>query len=267
MSVAPAIPFATGSSEPAVSFRLAPPLTDTETELVERHLPLVRSIVDRCLVRLPAHADTEDLYGAGTTGLIAAAKRFDPSQGCSFSTYATTRIRGAVLDELRRLDVCTRRARAKARQLRRAADELEQNLGRAATDDEIRTRLGLSGKDYARWREQTQPIRIIAIDQPADDAPDAPSLHEIIADDSVEPAGQRLEHEEQVRLMAEFISALPDMPRKILAMYYHEKMRLAEIAEIFGLTESRICQIHAQTLRQLRAQLERANGPLVEKNS
>jgi len=216
------------------------------------------------MVRLPAHIDAEDLRGAGVTGLIAAAKRFNPAQGCSFATYATTRIRGAVLDELRRLDVCTRRARAKARQLRCAADELEQNLGRAATDEEIRARLGLSGKDYERWREQTQPVRIIAIDQPADETPDAPSLHDVIADESVEPAGQRLEHDEQVQLMAEFISSLPDMPRKILALYYHEKMRLAEIAAIFGLTESRICQIHAQTLRQLRAQLERANGQLME---
>ncbi len=261
MSVAPAIPFATGSSEPvSLQVRLAAPLTNAETELVERHLPLVRSAVERCLVRLPSHVDSEDLHGAGVTGLIAAARRFNPSQGCSFATYATTRIRGAILDELRRLDVCTRRARAKARQLRRATDELEQNLGRAATDDEIRTRLGLSGKDYARWREQTQPVRIIAIDQPADETADAPSLHEIIADDSVEPAGRRLEHEEQVHLVAELIAALPDMPRKILAMYYHEKMRLAEIAEVFGLTESRICQIHAQTLRQLRTQMERANG-------
>lgn len=269
MSVAPAIPFTSSSStEPAVALvRVTAPLTEAETQLVESHLSLVRTVVDRCKVRLPAHIDAEDLRGAGITGLIAAAKRFNPDQGCSFATYATTRIRGAVLDELRRLDVCTRRARAKARQLRTAADELEQNLGRTATDEEIRTRLGLSEKDYGRWREQTQPVRLIAIDQPADDAPDAPSLHDVIADESVESAGQRLEHEEQVRLMADFIAGLPEMPRKILALYYHERMRLAEIAEIFGLTESRICQIHAQTLRQLRTQLERANEQVLEKRA
>lgn len=268
MSLSPTIPFPAGSAAPVapLQVRLSTPLTKAETELVERHLPLVRSVVDRCLIHLPAHVDADDLHGAGITGLIAAARRFDPTQGCSFATYATTRIRGAILDELRRLDVCTRRTRAKARQLRHAADELEQNLGRAATDEEIRVRLGLTEKNFARWREQTQPVRIIAIDQPADDMADAPSLHEIIADDSVEPVGQRLEREEQVGLVAKLISTLPDAPRKILAMYYQEKMRLVEIAAVFGLTESRICQIHAQTLRQLRGQLERANDQQAHKS-
>src|ERR1700761_6336934 len=108
-----------------------------EKDLIERYLPLVRNVVDRIKLTLPSHIDADDLYSVGVTGLLAAVRKYDPEQGNTFAGYAATRIRGAILDELRRMDWCPRRARARGRKLKEAINALEQKLGRVATEDEI----------------------------------------------------------------------------------------------------------------------------------
>lgn len=232
-----------------------------EKELIERYLPLVRNVVDRIKLNLPPHVDVEDLYSVGVTGLIAAVRKYDPEQGHTFAGYATTRIRGAILDELRRLDWCPRRARAKAKKLKESINELEQKLGRAATEEEVRNNLGLSHKEYAKWMEEAKPVCFVAIDQTAENEDsEGASLHELIADESDVSVRDRMEKEELMQLVAQRISELPEIPKKILAMYYFENMRLAEIAAVFNLTESRICQIHAQTVIGLRAYISRVRN-------
>ena len=228
-----------------------------ERDLIERYLPLVRNVVDRIKLNLPSHVDVDDLYSVGVTGLIAAVRKYDPTQDSTFAAYATMRIRGAVLDELRRLDWCPRRARAKARKIKEVINEIEQATGSPASEDEIQQRLGLSTKEYNRWMEEARPVTFVAIDGSADDEHNGTSLHEVIADENNVLARDRMEHDELLQLVAQRIQQLPDIPRKILAMYYFENMRLAEIAEVFGLTESRICQIHSQTVLALRANLQR----------
>ena len=228
-----------------------------ERELIERYLPLVRNVVDRIKLNLPAHVDADDLYSVGVTGLIAAVRKYDPTQDNTFAAYATMRIRGAVLDELRRLDWCPRRARAKARKIKEVISDIEQSTGAQASDEEIQQRLGLSTKEYNRWMEEARPVTFVAIDGSSDDDHEGASLHEVIADENNVLARDRMEHDELLQLMAQRIQLLPDIPRKILAMYYFENMRLAEIAKVFGLTESRICQIHSQTVLSLRASLQR----------
>ena len=136
-----------------------------EKELIERYLPLVRNVVDRIKINLPPHVDIDDLYSVGVTGLIAAVRRYDPEQGNTFAGYAATRIRGAVLDELRRMDWCPRRVRARTRKLKEAIGAIEQKLGRAATEEEICAGLDMTRPDYAKWLEQSRPITFIAIDQ------------------------------------------------------------------------------------------------------
>jgi RNA polymerase sigma factor for flagellar operon FliA len=228
-----------------------------ERELIERYLPLVRNVVDRIKRNLPAQVDVEDLYSVGATGLIAAVRKYDPTQDSTFAAYASMRIRGAVLDELRRLDWCPRRARAKARKIKDVINEIEQSTGSPASDGEIQRRLGLSTREFNRWTEEVRPITFVAIDGSADDDHAGPSLHDVIADENNVLARDRMEHEELLQQVARRIQQLPDMPRKILAMYYFENMRLAEIAAVFGLTESRICQIHSHTVLLLRASLQR----------
>lgn len=229
-----------------------------EKELIERYLPLVRNVVDRIKLNVPAHVDADDLYSVGITGLIAAVRKFDPEQGSTFASYAATRIRGAILDELRRLDWCPRRARARARKLKDAINDVEQKLGRTATDEEVCSSLGLDRKEYAKWVDDTKPVTFIAIDQQTEGQDgEGASLHEILADESDSTGRDNLEKAELCQLLTQRIAELPDIPRKVLAMYYFENMRLAEIAAVFGLTESRICQIHAQTILGLRAYLQR----------
>jgi len=230
-----------------------------EKDLIERYLPLVRGVVDRIKITLPQHIDADDLYSVGITGLLAAVRRYNPDQGNTFASYAAMRIRGAILDELRRMDWCPRRTRARARKLKESINALEQRLGRAASEQEICAELGLSARDYAKWLDESRPVTFLAIDQTPenDDSPGA-SLHELLSDDNDETGRERMEKEELVQLLSQRIAELPDIPRKILAMYYFEDLRLAEIAKVFGLTESRICQIHSQTVIGLRAYLGRA---------
>lgn len=227
-----------------------------QNERVEQHLPLVRRVLDRVRRTLPRHIDADDLYSAGVTGLIAAAQRFDPAQHATFPGYACMRIRGAMLDELRRLDWCPRRTRARARRFEAEVQVVEQELGRTPTDAEMSRRLGVPLQNIAKWREAAKPVPFLPLDQPMNaDEPQGGSLHEMIADEKDVNVRDSLEREELLTLMADRIEALPDTQKRILAMYYFEGMRLAEIAAVFQRTESRISQIHAQAVATLRAEI------------
>ena len=240
---------------------VSPTTSVDEKDLIARYLPLVRNVVDRIKLNIPAHVDADDLYSVGVTGLIAAVRKFDPEQGSTFASYAAMRIRGAILDELRRMDWCPRRARARSRKLKLAINEVEQKLGRAATDAEVCATLGLSEKEYQKWVEEAKPVTFIAIDQNTEgEEGEGASLHELLADEADKTGRDNMEKAELLQLLTQRISELPDIPKKILAMYYFENMRLAEIAAVFGLTESRICQIHAQTILGLRAWIQRARN-------
>jgi RNA polymerase sigma factor FliA len=251
-------------SKPAAAWRAyqgVPSGSFDEKELIERFLPLVRNVVDRIKITLPTHIDADDLYSVGITGLMAAVRKYDPDQGNTFAGYAATRIRGAILDELRRMDWCPRRVRARARKHKEAINALEQRLGRGATEEEICGELGMSAQEYAKWLDESRPVTFIAIDHVGDNGEsEGASLHELLADGSDVTGREMVEKQELVQLLTQRIADLPDIPRKIIAMYYFENMRLAEIAAVFGLTESRICQIHSQTIQGLRATLGRARN-------
>jgi len=256
-----AAPLPGTDATPATAWRayqgVSPSAVD-EKDLIERYLPLVRNVVDRVKLNVPAHVDADDLYSVGITGLIAAVRKFDPNQGSTFASYAAMRIRGAILDELRRMDWCPRRARARSRKLKSAINDVEQKLGRAAKDSEVCAALGISPKEYEKWVEEAKPVTFIAIDQSADgEEGQGASLHELLADEADKTGRDSLEKAELLQLLTQRIAELPDIPKKILAMYYFENMRLAEIAAVFDLTESRICQIHAQTILGLRGWLQR----------
>ena len=232
-----------------------------EKDLIVRFLPLVRNVVDRIKLTLPPHIDADDLYSVGVTGLMAAVRKYNPEQCNTFAGYAATRIRGAVLDELRRLDWCPRRARARARKLKESINELEQRIGRTATEDEICEEMGVSQAEYRKWLEESRPVTFVALDShAAGEESDGASLHEFLADDNDVTGRENLEKDELLKILTERMADLPEMPRKILAMYYFEHMRLAEIAKIFDLTESRICQIHSQTILSLRTFIKRARN-------
>ena len=226
--------------------------------LIEEYLPLVRTVLGRVQRNLPSHVDIDDLHSAGVAGLIGAAERFDPAQAVTFVGYACLRIRGAIFDEMRRADTCTRRSRTRSRKIEAAVLEIEQELGRAPTDEELSRKLGISLAELRKWRNAAKPARIISLDAEAPSDDTGNPLHELIADDNQEDVRETLQRDEMKELMAQQIAALPDLPKKVLAMYYFEDMRFGEIAEVFDLTESRICQIHRETVTKLRKSMRAA---------
>ena len=233
-----------------------------ERQLIERHLPLVKHTVDRMRIFLPAVLDLDDLYSVGAAGLIAAVRKFDAAQEATFPAFASLHIRGAVYDELRRMDWIPRSARERAKQVHEKLGEIEQRLGRPATEAEACAELGVSASDYAALIEEIRPATMMPLDGDAfSDDPEQLALHEIIPDDTQASASDALDKKELVALLVEQIQKLPEVPKKVLALYYFENMRLAEIAAAFGLTEGRISQIHTQAVLSLRGWLTRTLNP------
>ena len=225
-------------------------------DLLENHLPLVRSIVGRMKRKLPSNVETEDLYSIGVTGLVAAARNYRPSRESSFTSYATTRIRGAIMDELRRMDWMSRATRSKARRLGSAISKLEQEQGGSITQDSLCAEMHMTEGELADLLDEVRPVKFVSLDGVNEQSEqEDQSLHEIIPDDSCIAPLDALERKEVLSLLAQRMEQLPPVPKKILAMYYYENMRLSEIAACFGLTESRICQIHTQTVGLLRKYL------------
>lgn len=234
---------------------LSSPFPD-QTGLVEQYLPLVRNIVDSFRSRLPSHVDLDDLFSVGVTGLLAAVSNFSPERALTFSSYAARRIRGAVVDELRRSDTRSRRARLKARMIADAGERVEQRYGRPSTDAEVRLELGLSHSAYTRWQLAATPARFLSLDCPVTrDSDEGAALHDSIPDESTGDTPFRLEQHELHEQVADLIRHLPENERRILALYYHEGVTFSEIAEVFHVSESRICQVHSRVIKKLRARI------------
>jgi RNA polymerase sigma factor FliA len=222
-------------------------------ELLENHLPLVRSIVERMKRKLPSNVETEDLYSIGVTGLVAAARNYHRSQERTFAVYAAIRINGAILDELRKIDWLSRTNRSKARRLNLAVSKLEQEQGASISQDSLCAEMQMTEDELIDLMKDVRRVTFVSMDStPEESDLESQSMHEIIPDDSCDPPLEVLARKEVVSLLAQRMAELPDMPKKILAMYYYENMRISEIAACFKLTESRISQIHTQTIGLLR---------------
>lgn len=229
--------------------------------LVEKFLPLVKSVVDRMKIFLPSTLDIEDLYSVGATGLMAAVRKYDMAQSAAFPAFASIHIRGAVRDELRRMDWTPRSVREKAKLVREALEGLEQRLGRPALESEVASEMGLPLESYWDLLDQIRPVSFVPLDNAfAGEEGGENPLHEKVSDEAQENARESLEKREVLNLVAEQIKKMPDLPKKILAMYYFENMRLAEIALVFRLSEGRISQIHTQAVLSLRNFLKRINN-------
>lgn len=229
-----------------------------EGQLVEQHLPLVKTVVGRVAMSLPPHVDAEDLYSAGMVGLLNAIRRFDANSGVAFETYARLRIRGAVLDELRRLDWVPRSLHKKARKVQEVMLQLEQDQGGVPTEEAMAAAMGMTCGEYRDLLTEIRPATFICLDSVrAGDGEDGMRQGESIANEAERSPRDQAAVHELSGLVAARIQQLPEMQRKVLALYYFEDMRLREIAAVFGVTESRICQIHAQAILALKAYLRR----------
>ena len=203
--------------------------------------------------KLPSYADLDELHSAGVGGLADAVRKLDPAREESFGGYISTRVRGAIIDELRSLDYMSRSARSDAKQLEKLREELEQQLGRAPKDSELREKMGVSEKQFEKMMRRTQSCSFISLnDSPESGDVNTPSFSESIADETAETAVETVEKKEFAENVRKNIAQLPEKQRRVIENYYFKDKKLGEIAKEFGLTEARICQIHAQALNSLR---------------
>jgi RNA polymerase sigma factor for flagellar operon FliA len=232
--------------------------TDTENALVQKYLPLVSTVMGRLAMTLPEHVSHDDLYSAGLIGLLQALRNYNPACGNSFETYARVRVRGAMLDELRRMDWVPRTIHEKARKLKSVMATLEQKLGRTPTEAQMAKAMKLTSQEYAELLDEVRPAAFVCLDAVSSgEEGDAGALYEVIADLNCENPLENTSNNELKQVIFERLKDLPEMQRKVLALYYVEDMHLREIAEVFHLTESRICQIHAQAILSMRSFLQR----------
>lgn len=237
--------------------------THVENALVQQYLPLVTAILGRLAMTLPDHVDHDDLQSAGLVGLLQALRNYDPACGNTFETYARVRIRGAMLDELRRMDWVPRSVHEKARKIQDAMAKLEQKFGRAPTEAEVAKAMSLSATEYAKLLDEVRPAAFVCLDAVStNENGDAGSLYEVVADSNEECPSEQASQHELKEVVLERLKDLPEIQRKVLALYYGEDLHLREIAQVFGLTESRICQIHSQAIMSIRSYVQRFEAGL-----
>lgn len=224
----------------------------SEQKLIETHLVMVKRIAYHLKSKLPEQVPVEDLIQAGMLGLIESAKKFDENQGASFETYAGIRVRGAMLDEIRRNDWTPRSVHKNTRLVAEAVAKVEHEKGRKSTDMEIAKAMDISLDEYHQMMMDTHNHRVLSIDETAynDEAiiEKLPNQQPLMVDG--------IYTEDMKKLIARTISQLPKRESLVMALYYNEELNLREIGAILGVSESRVCQIHSQAMAHLRVKMK-----------
>jgi RNA polymerase sigma factor for flagellar operon FliA len=241
---------------------------DARERLIIHYAPLVKFVAGRVAAGLPQSIEQSDLVSYGIFGLIDAIDKFDPGRGFKFETYAISRIKGAIIDELRSIDWVPRSVRAKARSIERAISKLENELKRSPEDAEVAADLDMTEGELAGVLSQISFTGLVALDDllaaSGSDRTTGTTVADTISDGAHDPV-QAFEVDEMKHLLADAINRMPDRERLVLTLYYYEGLTLAEIGEVLGVTESRVCQIHTKAILQLRGRMaepERETGPV-----
>ena len=225
--------------------------------LILTYAPLVKYVAGRLCSGLPAHVDEGDLVSYGLLGLIGAIERYKPELEIKFETYALSRIKGAIIDELRALDWVPRSVRSRAREIERAVGELEAKLGRAPDDDEIAGKIGITTGELEDSLTEISRTSIAALDElwTVSAGGDQIALIDTIEDDTLPDPQAALGATELREAMGEAIARLPEREKLVVTLYYYEELTLREIGEVLGVTESRVSQLHTKAILRLKARL------------
>jgi RNA polymerase sigma factor for flagellar operon FliA len=230
---------------------------EAREKLILHYAPLVKYVASRVATGLPASVEQADLVSYGMFGLIDALTKFEPGRGNKFETYAIPRIKGAIIDELRAMDWVPRSVRFKAREIEKAHTDLEAMLKRQPTEQEMAERLGISRRELHDVVSQISFVSVLALDELVSvgaDRGEQVSLIDTLADRGIDPTSG-VESQETRGLLAAAINELSEREKIVVTLYYFEGLTLAEIGEILGVTESRVCQIHTKAVGGLRGQL------------
>ncbi len=224
---------------------------------VRQYAPLVKYVAGKVAIGMPNNVEFDDLVGFGVFGLFDAIEKFDPDKHVKFKTYAVTRIRGAIFDELRSIDWVPRSVRQKTREVEEAIRKLEASLGRAASDQEIARAMRMDLKDFHHLMLKISGTSVLSLNEVwyAGDDNDKISIVESIESPSSLNPDTIVEKEEIKRVIIEAINELPEKDKKVLILYYYEDLTLKEIGEVLEVTESRVSQLHTKAIMRLRARL------------
>jgi RNA polymerase sigma factor for flagellar operon FliA len=237
----------------------------TRDEILTRHLPLVKQVVQRLAVRKPPHIDIDDLVSWGIVGLLDAIKKYDPGKEASFATYAQFRIRGAILDHLRSLDWVPRSVRQKASLLEKTCRQLENALGRPPNEEEIAGALGVGLKEYQGLLSKVGEMSLFSLEDLGFGTGEERlevGVH-VETSNGNDPLATLLT-QERIDIVADAIGRLPERERLVVTLYYHEELTMKEVGAVLGLTESRVSQVHSQAMLRLRGNLRVSLAPRAE---
>ena len=225
--------------------------------IVKQYAPLVKYVAGKVSVGMPQSVDFDDLVGFGVFGLFDAIEKFDPDKHVKFKTYAVTRIRGAIFDELRSIDWVPRSVRQKTREIDETVQHLEARLGRSATDDEVAGEMGMSLEQYNQMMLKVSGTSMLSLNDvwyTGEDNDKISIVESIEAPNSLRPDAIA-EKDEMRRVIVEAINDLPEKEKKVLVLYYYEDLTLKEIGKVLDVTESRISQLHTKAISRLRGKL------------
>ena len=227
--------------------------------LVLAYSPLVKYVAGRMSSGLPAHVEAADLISYGLLGLISAIERFDLEREIRFETFAITRIKGSIIDELRSLDWVPRSVRAKAREIERTNAQLENKLHRAPTDGEMAASLECTVEEFQESLVRISNSSVVALDElwtVSDSSGDQVSLLDTIQDPTAVDPAQEMDLTDMKDRLADAIARLPEREKLVVALYYYENLTLREIGEVLGVTESRVSQLHTKAVLRLKSRLQ-----------
>ncbi len=232
-------------------------LTSNEKDkLIMEYAPLIKFIAQKIAVRLPSNIELDDLISSGVIGLMDAIDKYDPTRDNKFKTYAEFRIRGSILDELRAQDWVPRSVRDKAKLLDRTMIELETELGRSASDEEVAEKLNMNLEEFYDLINQVRPVSVLSIDEAATFSNvDKKSILNLLEATKINNPFNQLNLKSVKEVVTKAIEELPERQRLVLSLYYYEDLNLKEIGKVLRVTESRVSQLHAQAISRLRAKL------------
>ena len=225
-------------------------------ELMVRYLGLVKYVVRKMIKSYPQAIEEADLYHIGTLGLAEALERFDQDYGIKFETYAIPRIKGSIIDELRKLDWIPRSLRNKTNMFKEKTLELDQKFSGAYTDVEVANGLNIEISELHAWKKDINSINVLSMDKPFDDSYKQ-NLYDMIEDDEEKNSDYKIEEEEMKRVLLKAIQQLPEKTRLAITLYYYERLTFKEIGEILSVSESRISQIHSETMVKLKKSMNK----------
>lgn len=239
-------------------------LPETREKIILEYAPLVKVVAGRLSMYLGYNVEYEDLVSYGIFGLIDAIDKFDCMKEVKFETYASLRIRGAILDQIRKMDWIPRTIRQKQKKIESVIKEIEQTTGKSATEEEIAKALGISDEEYLEWQSQMKITGLVSLNEYMEQGSEVPQDYNRHTTSRFESPEERIEKEELSKVLGEALQLLTEKEQKVITLYYYEELTLKEISNILEVSESRISQLHTRALQKMRGKMGNYMGILME---